>query len=128
MKRSIDATALRTAGLYDPDDDLAPQRLELLQFLIERGATLYDLILARGDLPLLAFDLSVLPEPKFTIAEISERSGASQDLITASDELLAFPHHSPSSARSTKTTLKWQWCSAQPRDCSAETQLCKSSV
>lgn len=55
----VDTRDFITAGLYDPDAPDAGERLELLEYLCERGATLDEMVAAlrEGALPAVASDL-----------------------------------------------------------------------
>ncbi len=67
------------AGLYDPDDPNAPERLALLEYLTERGATLEQMVEAHGvrSLPGVAGDLLIRGATEVPLSEISARSGVS---------------------------------------------------
>jgi adenylate cyclase len=68
------------AGLYDPDDPNAPERLALLEYLTERGATMEQMVEAHrtGSLPGVAGDLVTHSvDPEVPLSEISARSGVS---------------------------------------------------
>ena len=68
------------AGLYDPQEPNAAERLALLEYLTQRGATLEQMVKAHKErsLPGVAGDL-VIPkaDPDVPISEISARSGVS---------------------------------------------------
>ncbi len=59
----MDLAALQSAGLYDPQDVSAPQRVELLAFLTDEGCTVEEMVLAhgRGRLFALAGDRQIRP-------------------------------------------------------------------
>ena len=66
------------AGLYDPLDPAAAERLSLLEYLTERGATIEQMVEAhrRGTLPGVAGDLVTQGMTETaTVAEIAERGG-----------------------------------------------------
>ena len=70
--------AWREAGLYDPLDPGAAERLALLEYLTERGATIEQMVEAHrmGTLPGVAGDLVTQGRTDMvTVAEIAERSG-----------------------------------------------------
>jgi len=72
----MDIEELQVNGLYDPDAPGAADRLALLEFLGERGATVEQMrgAAAHGALFNLAGDLELRPEPgEFTIAEFAAR-------------------------------------------------------
>jgi adenylate cyclase len=66
---------LEAAGLYDPSAGDAPQRLALLEYLLDLGATLDDMVAEPpAELPVLAFNLGLWPDRKrMTLAEAAER-------------------------------------------------------
>jgi class 3 adenylate cyclase len=75
----MDLAAYEAAGLYDPADPDAAQRVDLLQFLADEGCTLEEMIgaHARGRLFALAGDRQIIPHrDQFSLAEIAERVGA----------------------------------------------------
>ncbi len=66
------------AGLYDPRDPAAAERLALLEYLTQRGATLEQMVEAhrRGTLPGVAGDLVTQGRTEMvSVADIAERSG-----------------------------------------------------
>jgi adenylate cyclase len=66
------------AGLYDPLDPAAAERLALLEYLTERGATIEQMVdaHARGTLPSVAGELVTQGRTQMvTVADIAERSG-----------------------------------------------------
>jgi adenylate cyclase len=67
---------LQAAGLYDPDDELAGERLELIDYLVGLGATIDEMVQARDALPALASTLSLRGKgERFTPREAAERAG-----------------------------------------------------
>jgi len=73
------------AGLYDPSAPNAAERLELLEWLLERGATIDQMVGAQRDRRLLqlAGQLVVRPGPFLTTREVAERIGASVEQVEA---------------------------------------------
>ena len=68
------------AGLYDPLDPASAERLALLEYLTERGATVEQLVEAhsRGTLPAVAGDLVTQGRTEMvSVSDIAERSGVS---------------------------------------------------
>ena len=66
------------AGLYDPLDPAAAERLALLEYLSGRGATIEQMVEAhgKGTLPGVAGDLVTLVRTEtVTVADLAERSG-----------------------------------------------------
>ncbi len=69
------------AGLYDPNDTNAPDRLALLTYLSERGATIEQMVEAHhaGALPGVASDLvTQRATPMVTARDIAARSGVAE--------------------------------------------------
>ncbi len=74
----MDASTWEAAGLYDPDEPNATERLALLEYLSERGATIEQLVEAHrtGTLPGVAGNLVIRGKtPMATVAEIARRGG-----------------------------------------------------
>jgi adenylate cyclase len=81
MDAADDVVAWEEAGLYDPDDPNAADRLALLTYLTERGATMAQLVDAHriGALPGVAGDLVMQGRtPTATVKEIAARSGVAE--------------------------------------------------
>jgi adenylate cyclase len=81
MDAAADVVAWEEAGLYDPDDSNAAERLALLTYLTERGATMEQLVDAHriGALPGVAGDLVTQGRtPTATVKEIAARSGVAE--------------------------------------------------
>jgi adenylate cyclase len=79
-----DARIWEEAGLYDPDDPGAPERLALLEFLSERGATIEQMVEAheRKMLPGVASDLVTQGMvPIVTVKELAHNSGLDVSLV-----------------------------------------------
>ncbi|HEU0132958.1 MAG TPA: adenylate cyclase regulatory domain-containing protein [Mycobacteriales bacterium] len=80
----MDWAALTEAGLYDPAAPGAAERRELLEFLVEQGCTLDEMVAAeaRGRLFGLAGDRIVRPgRDELTLREAAERAGADVGLV-----------------------------------------------
>jgi adenylate cyclase len=71
----MDPGELEALGVYDPVDPNAGLRLELLEYLIELGATPEELVAYRDTLPRLAGTLGIRGGPALTLAEAAERAG-----------------------------------------------------
>ncbi len=81
MDAAADIVAWEEAGLYDPDDPNAADRLALLIYLTERGATMEQMVDAHrtGSLPGVAGDLVTQGRtPTATVKEIAARSGVAE--------------------------------------------------
>ncbi len=79
----MDVRSWEEAGLYDPSSPRAADRLALLEYLTERGATLAQMVDAHatGTLPGLAGDLVTQGTPMATVTEIAARSGQPLPLV-----------------------------------------------
>jgi adenylate cyclase len=74
----VDIEAWQQAGLYDPNEPNAAERLALLEYLTERGATIEQMVEAhhQGTLPGVAGDLVTQGRTHLIpVTEIAERSG-----------------------------------------------------
>ena len=73
----MDAAEFEAAGLYDPQATNAAERLELLQWLASRGATVEQMVYAARETSLvgLAGDLALRPIPTLTLAELAASIG-----------------------------------------------------
>jgi adenylate cyclase len=76
-RRGMGAAEFRAAGLYDPTAPNAADRLALLQWLLERGATIEEMVRAerQGGLNNLVAPLVLRPGRYLTLAEVAERAG-----------------------------------------------------
>lgn len=92
-EESIGPIELRDAGLYEPDAADAAERLALLQYLLELGATLDDLVEpAAGSLPELAASIALWGgRERLTIDELSAASGIDRDDIVRAWRAAGFP-------------------------------------
>lgn len=72
---------LEAAGLYFPGGPHAAERLELLHYLVHRGATLQELADAREELPGLALVLALRRGDPITVDEMSASSGVDRDQV-----------------------------------------------
>ena len=72
----------QAAGLYDPEGEHAAERLELLEFLVDCGATLDDLVEGRDELPAVASVVVLRPgRERLTLGELCERVELDPDLV-----------------------------------------------
>jgi class 3 adenylate cyclase len=77
----VDPDELQRLGLYDPDDEHAAERLELIDYLLGLGATLEDLVKEHDELPALASLVGLRPgREQLTLSEAAQRAGAPLDL------------------------------------------------
>ena len=80
----MDTGPWERAGLYDPNDPNADERLALLQFLSERGATIDQMVEAhrQGSLPAVASDIVVRGDDRLvSVKEVAARSGISLERV-----------------------------------------------
>jgi len=90
---AIDAAALEAAGLYDPRAPNAAERLELLEWLASRGATIDRMVRAAraGTLQALAGDLALETGPRYTVVEVAERTGLSPEQVEEVSRAFGLP-------------------------------------
>jgi adenylate cyclase len=94
--RVLDAAALQDLGLFDPNEEHAEKRLELLQYLQGLGATADDLVAYRDRLPGLAMVVAVRGGPAIALREAAERSGLSAEKVRRLVRVAGFPDPDPS--------------------------------
>ena len=71
----VDPDELQRLGLYDPVDEHAEARLELIAYLLGLGATLDDLVESRDELPVVASVVALRPAgERFTLPEAAARA------------------------------------------------------
>jgi adenylate cyclase len=95
-EHSVEPTELERLGLYDPDDQHAAERLELIEYLLSLGATLDDLVEAGEDeLPRVASMIALRGPGRLTRAEVAERAGVSEELAERVWRASGFPDPGP---------------------------------
>lgn len=79
----MDTSAFVEAGLYDPDGSDAAARLDVLEYLQQRGATIAQMrrAEAEGRLPSLAGDLVLFPDRTLSVTEVAARLGWSVEKL-----------------------------------------------
>jgi adenylate cyclase len=79
----MDAAEYEARGLYDPSAPGADDRLALLNWLVEQGISIDQIVDAheRDHLTGLAGDLALRPGRRFTLAEVAEGSGLTADQV-----------------------------------------------
>jgi adenylate cyclase len=79
----VDTAEFEAAGLYDPAAPDAPERLALLEHLVERGVPIDVMQRAEavGSLHSAASDMTVRPGERRTIEQIAAAAGISVDLL-----------------------------------------------
>ena len=91
-EQPVDPGELQRLGLYDPDDEHGADRLALLRYLFELGATVEDLRRSReGELPGVAAMLAIRARPTMTMAEVAARAGMSEELALRVYRAAGFP-------------------------------------
>jgi class 3 adenylate cyclase len=87
---------LQAAGLYDPDDAHAGERLALLDYLLGLGATVDELVEAGDELPAVASRRALRgPGERYTQAEAAARSGVSEETCAGIFRAAGFPDPGP---------------------------------
>ncbi len=87
---------LTALGLYDPDDELASERLELIEYLLSVGATLDEMVAAMPDLAGVASTRALLGAgERFTQAEAAARAGVSVEIWARFWRAAGFPDPGP---------------------------------
>jgi Adenylate cyclase regulatory domain len=77
----VDPAELQARGLYDPEASDAAERLQLIGYLLEIGATLEDLErAAEGELPGVASMIALRGRPFLTRSEVASRAGVPEEL------------------------------------------------
>ncbi len=86
LEDGSDRTSIwRGHGLYDPASSSAAERLDLLRWIEEQGATPSQMVAAReaGQLVSLGGDLRLRPGPRRTVEETAVAAGLSVELVKA---------------------------------------------
>ena len=91
----MDQDELQALGLYDPSDQHAGLRLQLLNYLVDLGATADDLVAYKDMLPGLAGVLIMRGGPVMTLSELVERSGWSSEDVRHLVRVAGFPDPDP---------------------------------
>jgi adenylate cyclase len=93
----MNADDVASLGLYDADAPDAADRLALLQYLADLGATSDDLIVhhEQGQLPGLATVLALRGGPGLTLGEVAERSSLDEERVAAFMRAAGFPIPGP---------------------------------
>jgi class 3 adenylate cyclase len=92
----LDTDQLIALGVYDPSDEHAELRLELLNYLLDLGASAGDLVAyERDSLPGLAAVLAIRDGPFLTLNEVAEGSELEVDEIRRIVRAAGFPDPDP---------------------------------
>jgi len=88
---------LQAAGLFDPDAPDATQLLALLNYLLDVGATIDDLLEAGpGELPLVGSRIALWgPRHRLSLEEISEAAHIDRALVSTLWRAVGFPEPDP---------------------------------
>jgi adenylate cyclase len=92
---SVDTDEMTALGLYDPARGDPPTRRELVELLVECGATAGDLVAWRDMLPALAGVLAFRGERAMTLGEAAERSGLGVDRLRFLLRVAGLPEPEP---------------------------------
>lgn len=92
MDAIVDLETLAAAGLYDPEAPDAPERAELLRYLLDSGATMEEMLEAhpQGNLTSLVFDRR-LRVGEMSAAQLAQRSGTPLPEVLETYRLLGVP-------------------------------------
>ncbi len=78
----MERSQLESLGLWDPDAEHAEERMALLEYLLDLGATLDDLVEAGDQLPVLPAIVGLRSgHERLTLGEVAERSGVPAELV-----------------------------------------------
>src|SRR5262245_7388592 len=87
---------LAELGVFDPSAGDAESRRALIEYLLELGATIDDLVDFRDELPVVASMIVTRPPgPRLTLREVAQRTGTDLDLTLQLWGLLALPRADP---------------------------------
>jgi adenylate cyclase len=87
---------LQAAGLYDPDDPLAAERLALLEYLVGLGATIEEMVAAGDELAVLPSKYALWGDAQlFTLAEAAQRAEVPFELAARIWRASGFPDPGP---------------------------------
>jgi adenylate cyclase len=91
------AAELEAAGLFDPDAVDAPQRLALLDYLLELGASIDDLVEAKPDeLPAVASRIALWGDrQRLSLDEVADAAQIDRELVATVWRAVGFPEPEP---------------------------------
>ena len=81
----LTAAEFEGLGVYDASAPHAPQRLQLLEYLVSLGATADDLVAYRDQLPGLASVVAIRGGRALTVSEAVERAGIPRERLVQID-------------------------------------------
>jgi class 3 adenylate cyclase len=95
------------AGLYDPADERADERAELLEWMEGRGITVAQMVdaCAEGQLNALAADLALRPGRRLTVDDVAAATGLELELVDQLRRSTGFPPAAPGEAVYTEFDL-----------------------
>jgi adenylate cyclase len=82
-------------GLYDPAEPYAPQRLELLEYLVSVGATAEDLLAYRDDLAGLPSVVAIRAGRALTVSEAAASAGIEEEKLLRISHAAGFAEPGP---------------------------------
>jgi adenylate cyclase len=91
----LSAADLEALGIYDPREEHAAERLELLEYLVDLGATAEDLIEFRDGLPGLATVVAIRGGRPMTLAQAAQHAGISPEKLRKVSRAAGFPEPGP---------------------------------
>jgi class 3 adenylate cyclase len=91
----LTAADFEALGVYDPGAAHAPQQLQLLEFLVDLGATAEDLVAYRDGLPGLASVVAIRGGGRLTATEAVQRMGISREKLLQVTRAAGFPEPGP---------------------------------
>ena len=91
----LTAAEFEALGVYDASAPHAPQRLQLLEYLISLGATVDDLVAYRDQLPGLASVVAIRGGGGLTVSEAVERAGIPRERLLQMVRAAGFPEPGP---------------------------------
>ncbi len=124
----MDAAEWERLGLYDPAEPGAAYQLELLEFLVDRGATVEDLLEYRDGLPGLTAVLALRGGRALTLPEVVAESQLDEAQVAAIVRAAGLPSQGQRTASSSKASPGWAGAWPRPRTSSGATPCCSSSA
>jgi class 3 adenylate cyclase len=91
----VEPDELAALGVYDPNDQHAEARLELLQYLVGLGASTEDLVAFQDALPALAGVLTIRGGPALTLEEAAAEAGVGVEEMRALARAAGLPDPGP---------------------------------
>ena len=91
----LTAAEFEGLGVYDASAPHAPQRLQLLEYLVSLGATADDLVAYRDQLPGLASVVAIRGGRALTVSEAVQRAGIPRERLLQIVRAAGFPEPGP---------------------------------